>query len=309
MKHEFTYPSSDGKTNIHAIEWIPDEKPRAAVQILHGMVEFIDRYDDFAEFLNKNGIYAAGNDHLGHGSSVTSEKELGFFHEGDGNECVIADIHTLHNKIREKYPDIPIFLLGHSMGSFLGRQYIEMYGNDLTGAIISGTAYIPISQLRFAEWIARCLAKMHGSHYISPLLDKLGIGSYNKKFEPARTPDDWLTKDTEIVDRYVKNPLNQFHFTVNAYYHMFRGLEYAEKDENIRKIPDHLPILLASGQDDPVGGEGEGVKKVYDSFLKNGKTNVTFRLYENDRHEILNETDRDKVYQDMLSFLEEHIPE
>ena len=136
MKQDFYYLSKDGKTQIHAMEWIPEERPRAILQICHGMVEYIGRYAEFAQYLSENGFYVTGNDLLGHGESVVSDDMHGFFGKDKGNEYVIGDIHELRCRTAEKYPDVPYFMLGHSMGSFLLRQYIEMYGKDLKGAII-----------------------------------------------------------------------------------------------------------------------------------------------------------------------------
>ncbi|MEE1115142.1 MAG: alpha/beta fold hydrolase [Eubacterium sp.] len=307
MRRDFTYPSQDDRTTIHAIEWVPEGEVKAVLQIVHGMVEFIGRYDRFATFLAKNGFYVVGNDHLGHGASVVSDDRHGYFADPDGNECVIGDMRTLMEMTKEKYPAVPYFILGHSMGSFLTRQFIEIHGAKLSGAIIMGTGYQSEGTLKAAMSIAKIAARFHGWDYRSKLLDNMALGSYNKKFEPARTPNDWLTRDEKIVDAYCANPWNNFRFTVNGYYHLFRGLEYAEKAENIAKIPKELPILVTSGGSDPVGNCGEGPKKVAEIYRNAGIGDVTLRLYPGDRHEILNELDHDLVDGEILAWLQAHM--
>lgn len=303
MKKDFTYPSKDGRTGIHAIEWIPDGKPKAVLQIAHGMVEFIGRYDRFGTFLAENGIYTVGNDHLGHGASVVNQGDHGYFAENDGNLCVIGDMHTLREMTQEKYPDVPYFLLGHSMGSFLARQYIEMHGEGLAGAIIMGTGMQPAAVLKLALTICRIDARLKGWKHRSELIFNMALGSNNKKFEPARTKNDWLTKDEAIVDAYNANPWNNFKFTTNGYYNMFRGIDFAQKEENLRKIPKSLPVLIVSGGEDPVGNFGEGPKQLADIYRKTGLTDVEIKIYPGDRHEILNELDHDTVDADILNWI------
>lgn len=308
MKQEFKYLSSDGTTMIGATEWVPDETPAAAVQISHGMVEFIDRYDEFARFLNSRSIYVVGNDHLGHGRSVKSPNDLGYFAEKNGNECVIRDMLRLRALTQNKLPlGLPYFMLGHSMGSFLVRQFITEYGDGLAGAIIVGTGWQSGASLRTGKALCRIIGSAKGDRYRSGMLLKLALGSNNNAFEPARTPCDWLTKDEAIVDAYVANPLNTFRFTVNGYYNMFRGIETCEDPKAVAAIPKDLPLLILSGAEDPVGAMGKGVRKTYDCYRKAGIRDVKMKLYPNDRHEILNETDRDAVYEDLAGWLSAHI--
>lgn len=303
MKKEFYYPSKDGLTQIHAIEWIPDGDVKAILQIAHGMVEFIDRYDNFANYLSSKGFYVVGNDHLGHGKSIRDDLQLGYFARSKGNLCVIGDMDELRKISQNKYPDVPYFILGHSMGSFLVRQFIERFGEGIKGAIIMGTGYQPTETLSAGIALTAVLRQGRGGHYRNKMLDDMALGSYNKKFEPARTKCDWLTKDEAIVDAYIANPLNQFMFTVNGYYNMFRGIMYCQKKENLEKIPKDLPILVISGEEDPVGEFGKGPKKVAEIYKKTGIKNVTLKLYPEDRHEILNELDKDVVYEDIYNWL------
>ena len=309
MKKEFTYPSKNGRTKIHAIAWKPEREVRAVLQIAHGMVEFVDRYDRFAEVLRAEGIYVVGNDHLGHGQSVTDETRLGFFGEPDGNAFVIGDMHELRLRTEKEFPGIPYFLLGHSMGSFLVRQYIEMYGRGLSGAIISGTGYQSPGTLRAGKMLCTVIGRTKGWQYRSKFINNMALGSYNKTFEPARTSADWLTRDEAVVDAYVAEPLCQFVFTVNGYYHLFRGLEYAQASENLSKIPKDLPILVLAGGKDPVGNFGKDPVKVAEIYRQTGIQDVDCRIYPDDRHEILNELDKEKVDRDILDWIGQHMKE
>lgn len=303
-KKEFYYTSSEQQVKIHVIEWIPEGRPKAILQISHGMVEYIDRYDEFARYLCKRGYYVVGQDHLGHGESVSHEDNLGFFHETRGNEHVIGDIDLLREITREKYPEQPYYMLGHSMGSFLTRQYIQEEGEGLAGAIIMGTGHYPQIVLRGGMLLCRVIAAFRGWNYRSRLINSVGIGRYNKQFEPARTPVDWISKDEEIVDKYVNDPWCTFSFTVNGYYHLFAGMKELTQ-KNVRDIPKRLPLFFVSGENDPVGGFGKEVRKVYEQYQQVGIQDVSLKLYPEDRHEILNETDRQQVYRDLYQWMEE----
>lgn len=304
MRKNLYYTSSDNVTTIHAIEWIPETEIKAVLQISHGMVEYIGRYDRFANYLNEYGIYVVGNDHLGHGESVTSDDKHGFFKHPDGNECVIKDLHKLRKRTEKKYPDVPYFMLGHSMGSFLIREYMMVYGQGLAGVIVMGTGSQPNSVLVLGKIICKIMASFKGWEYRSKLIDRMVFSGNNKKFEPARTPQDWLTKDEKIVNAYRENPWCTFTFTLNGFYQLFRTIQFVQKKENIQKISKELPIFLVAGCEDPVGSFGKGVKKVYKSYVDAGIKDVKIKLYENERHEILNETDYMVVYEDLRKWME-----
>ena len=307
MRDEFYFPSKDGNTEIHTIEWKPDKEVKAVLQLCHGMVEYIGRYDEFAQFLCDKGYYVVGNDHLGHGKSVQAKSEYGFFNEKYGNVCVLGDIHTLRQRTAKKYPDVPYFMLGHSMGSSLLRQYIEMYGNGLAGVVLMGTVEDHSkAALLFGKRLCRIMAAFRGWHYRSKLVDDLAIGGYNKKFKPARTQADWITSDYERLEKYATDPLCTFRFTVNAYYNMFLGMINMQRKESVYMIPKGLPVLFVSGAEDPVGGFGKGVRKIYEKYRAAGIQDVALRLYTGDRHEILNETDRQQVYEDLFGWFEDH---
>lgn len=308
MKDEFYFPSKDGNTEIHTIEWKPEGEVKAVLQMAHGMVEYIDRYDEFAGYLCERGIYVVGNDHLGHGKSVQSKSEYGYFHKKNGNACLLADMHTLRNRTMKKYPNVPYFMLGHSMGSILMRQYIQMYGNGLAGTILLGVVSTRKRvETNAGRMLCKGIALAKGGHYRSKLVDKLVTGSFNKKFKPVLTRADWVTSDITQREKYVNDPLCSFVFTVNAYYHMFSGLQQISKKESAFMIPKNLPILLAAGSDDPVGNFGKGVRRIYECYKKAGIEDVTMRLYAGDRHELLNETDRQQVYVDLYEWMRSRI--
>lgn len=304
VKREFTFDSGDGRTKIHAVEWRPEKGEICGVlQIFHGMVEFIERYEDTAEYLTKRGFVVVGNDHLGHGGSIVSKEDYGFFCENNGNETVLGDLRKLHEKTRKKWPKVPYFILGHSMGSFLLRQYLFRYGDELDGAVVMGTGTQPAAALQMGKKLCTLFAKLRGWHYRSRLVDSLAFGGYNKHFRPARTDKDWLTKDGRIVDAYLADERCTFRFTVNGYYNLFTSIEEAGKQENLERMPKDLPVLFMSGAEDPVGGFGKGVEQVRRQFEAAGMQDVTWILYENDRHEILNETDRETVLRDLYAWL------
>lgn len=305
MKDEFYYPSKDGNTEIHTIEWKPEGEVKAVLQLCHGMVEYVDRYDAFAKFMCEQGYYVVGNDHLGHGKSVQSKSEYGYFEKKYGNACVVGDIHTLRQRTMKKYPDVPYFMLGHSMGSALVRQYIQMYGKGLSGVIIMGT---PKEEsrftLQFGRALCRVMALVRGWHYKSKLVDYMALGVFNRKFKPAQTRADWVTSDSEMLNKYVNDPLCSFQFTVNAYYHMFGGMLKMRRKENFAMVPRNLPVFFVCGEKDPVGGFGKGVTKLYNKYRKNGMQNVSLKMYPDARHEVLNETNREQVFKDMYGWLE-----
>ena len=305
MKHEFYYTSRDSVTKIHAIEWLPDRDIKGVLQICHGMVEYIDRYDEFAEFMSEHGYYVVGHDHLGHGKSIQTEADLGYFDERKGNQYVIGDIYQLQEMTRKKYPDVPYFMLGHSMGSFLLRQYLTMYAEGLAGVVIMGTGHQGMLTLCAGRMICRIIAAFKGWKYRSTFVDNLSFGGFNKKFEPGETSKEWITSDKKKRDEYVRDPLCSYTFTLGAYYQMFAGMKVLVRKGSMKRIQKTLPVLFTAGSDDPVGAFGKNVTRVYEKYRDAGIKDVSIHLYEGDRHEILNEVDRQNVYRDILTWIGE----
>lgn len=307
MKTEnLEFKSKDGKTMIQAVCWIPDSgEYHSVLQIIHGMVEYKERYKPFAEFLTEHGFMVVAHDHLGHGESVLSQDDWGYMEQNDPAGTLVADIHTLRSMIQKENPQKAYFILGHSMGSYMLRKYLAKYGDGLDGAIVMGTGCVPDITTKLAIAITKIMAKKHGWRYRSAFVQNLTYGKPYKKYDVTGkdAKNSWLTKDTEIVKEYYSNPKCTFTFTLNAYRGLFEAVYFDNQPKNIDKIPKDLPILLVSGEDDPVGDLGEGVKKVYQMFQKAGIRDVVCRLYKNDRHEILNETDRETVFEDILLWL------
>ena len=303
-KNEFSILSSDGKTPLHVILWEPEDPPCCVIQLVHGMAEYIDRYHDFAAYLATKGYAVIGHDHLGHGKSITKEEDLGFFVAKSEKPAVIEDMHRIFEEAGKRFPGLPHFILGHSMGSFMVRYYLTKYSAGLSGAVIMGTGFIPAPLAHFGKFLSGHLAKTKGDHYRSRFLTNLTLGSNNRKFAPNRTEVDWLSRNTDNVDRYAADPLCGFPFTTGAYYYFFTVMEAIGRQENFDRIPKSLPLLIISGEEDPVGGKAacQKVKAVYDGI---GMTDVTLKLYPRDRHEILNEVDRETVYKDLYDWFEE----
>lgn len=305
---QFSFLSKDGKTKIHAVKWMPESgEYRAVLQITHGMVEYIERYKPFAEFLNDQGVLVVGHDHLGHGASVASEEELGYFAEPDPSDTLVEDMHTLRTTIQTENPGVPYFMMGHSMGSFLLRQYLTMRAEGLAGAIVMGTGDMPYALLKAGQAVCKSISLTKGWHHRSHLVNQLGMGGYNRQFEPSDSTKDWITSDDSKRKEYEADPLCNFVFTVNGYYQMFEGMKVLTRRHAMDKIPVEIPVIFVSGAEDPVGSNGVGVTRVFRKYEAHGMTDVEMKLYAGDRHEILNETDREEVYEDLYRWMEKRI--
>ncbi len=307
---DFSLLSGDGKTTLHGIAWRPDGEPKAIVQISHGMIEYVARYHDFAVYLADQGFLVAGCDHLGHGKSVGSEADWGFFHDTAHPEVtVVTDLHAISERLRAEHPQLPFFLLGHSMGSFLARLYLARWGKELTGAVLVGTGNQPDWQLGLGLALCRTSSKLFGARHRSRLIDAMVFGANNRRIKHPKTHYDWLTKDGAIVEAYAQDPACTFSFTMNGYIGLFSTIRSIKRPDAIAAIPKELPILLASGEADPIGNYGKAVREVYEDYRAAGIHDVTLRLYPNDRHELLNEVDRKAVWQDIDDWLISHLPQ
>lgn len=298
--------STDSKNNLNVIIWETEKEPIGVLQIVHGMAEYIDRYDNFAKYMTEQGFNVIGHDHLGHGHSVSDEHDYGFFAEENGDKIIIEDMHSVTQYAREKWEELPNFILGHSMGSFCLRQYLTKYSNDVFGAIIMGTGWIPSAAALLGKTIATNTCKSKGSHTVNPLLIKLTLEPYNKPFAPARTNCDWLSRDEKQVDLYVNDKLCGFDFTAGAYKDFFTVLEKIAKNRQLIGMRKSLPILITSGSVDPVGGK-KACEKLNAQYKRCGINDVTLKLWENDRHEILNELDKSDVYRYIYNWLKSKV--
>ncbi|MEG2096765.1 MAG: alpha/beta hydrolase [Pseudoflavonifractor sp.] len=305
---EFTYPSADGTHQVHGAEWLPENgAPKAVLQLVHGISEYILRYAPFGEYMADHGFAVVGSDHLGHGKTAKDPSEYGFIAEEGGWNLLLADVRALRTLTGTAYPDLPYFMLGHSMGSFLARTYLIAYPDSLTGCILSGTGQEAPITVTVGKALAGHLAKSKGGKYVSKFLTNLSLGAYNKKFAPNRTGADWISRDLGVVDAYVADPLCQFVPTVGMFRDMMGGLQFISDKKNLAKMEQNTPIYLMSGDKDPVGAMGAGVEQVRGFFAAAGTKDLSMKLYPGGRHEMLNETNRGEVYEDIRAWLEGHI--
>jgi alpha-beta hydrolase superfamily lysophospholipase len=300
---ESTFLSSDGTSRIYFREYLPETEAKGVVQLAHGVAEHSIRYENFARHLAEHGYVVVANDHLGHGRSIAGEEELGHFPEVGGWDKVVADIGKLHTLTAARFPARPYFLFGHSMGSYLVRSYIIRRNSGLDGVILSGSGQQSRAVLTVGRLQCDRVIRKHGVNVKSQMLHDLAFGKNNSMIKNPRTAFDWLSRDAAAVDAYVADLLCGFVSSAGLYREMVNGIDYCSRARNIARMKKELPILFLSGDNDPVGDYGEGVIRVYRSFLKAGMMKVTMRLYHEGRHEMLNELNRAEVYADVLEWL------
>lgn len=308
-KTEFVFDSRDGESKIHALRYEPEDqhlkggRPVAILQIVHGMAEYMERYEETAKFFVERGFVVTGEDHLGHGHSVAEDGVYGYFCRRDPATVVVRDVHRLKKLTQELYPGVPYFILGHSMGSFMLRNYMFRYGTGIQGAIVVGTGVQPPALLALAKSVAAVQKLFCGGRHVSKLLNGLIFGAYNSRIVNPGTNVDWLSQSEENVAGYVADPLCGFTFTVNGFQTLFELISRIQNQNNLKNIPKDLPVLFVSGVEDPVGDYGEGVQRVYDLLEETGMKHLSLNLYEGGRHEILNERDAGTVRQDIYEWL------
>lgn len=304
---QFNFDSADGISSVYAQVWEDQEaKPRFILQISHGMCEYVERYDGFARFICAHGGVVCGNDHLGHGHTKGKSGAFGYFAKKDGEKLVVEDVHKMTLLAKERYPGLPLFLLGHSMGSLLARAYSVLYGEELAGAVYMGTSGAnPLTGL--VRFLARVGMLFGRAQKPATLLSHLAFSKYNDKVEKVRTENDWLTRDETIVDRYNADPWCTFKFTDRAAYDFANLVDSVSGAEWAQKLPGDLPYLLVSGEMDPVGDYGKGVEEVFQWMKQAGIGDVRMKLYEGARHELLNEINKEEVSRELLEWVEEHL--
>lgn len=305
----FIYESHDGESQVAAYLWLPSDPefsqtPRGIVQIAHGMCEHMLRYADFAAYLAGHGFAVCGNDHIGHGATQPDPRLRGCLPAHEGEDVLVEDVDALRELMEERFPGVPYFLFGHSMGSFIARVYLPRHGQGLAGAVICGTAFMPPMVSRLGSLFSRGVARVRGEGFRSTLLDSLGAGAYANQIEDARTPFDWLSTDPAVVDAYRADPRCGFMFSAGGYAVLTRLLADACSLYDALKVPKDLPILVVSGADDPVGSNGAGPRACAAQLRKAELVRVEEILYEGMRHEILNEPGHMRVYGDVLAWLE-----
>lgn len=301
-KLRFTLSSHNGEDNISCHLEIP-ENPRGILQICHGMCEYFDRYREFIDFMLLAGFAVCGHDHIGHGESARDADHLGYFGSKDGHLALAMDAHAVSVYVKDQLPGLPLFLLGHSMGSFVARDYVTQYGDELDGVIIMGTAGTNPA-LDAGLTMAKMLCKTKGEMHRSALLNKLAFGGYNKRIKNARSTYDWLSRDMKTVVKYADDQYCSFIFTARGFVDMFTLLKRVSRPEWAATVPVDLPVLLIAGAEDPVGNYGKGVREVHERLKRASVKELSLILYPEMRHEILNELGREGVYTDLMLWLE-----
>ena len=291
----------DYSVSLNCYIWKPDTAPKGIVQIIHGVAEYVARYDSFAHWMNSHGYIVVGEDHPGHGRTA-GRSGLGYMDGGWMN--TVSGVHRLYEKIHREYPELPYYMLGHSMGSFLLRTYLFTYHTPLHGAIISGTGWQPAVILPIGLSVCKEEAIRLGERSVSSLMESMMFGGYNKAFAPNRTTHDWLSTDNAVVDQYIADPLSGFPTTIQLDTQMLKGIQMIQNKQNLSRMQKDLPVYFFSGEQDPVGNMGKGVLKCVKAFQDAGMKNVSYKLYPNVRHEALNEIGKEQVYEDIRSWLE-----
>lgn len=304
QKKETSFLSADGKSNVFARIWQDGEvRPEFVLQICHGMCEYIDRYEEFAEFICAHGGIVCGNDHLGHGNTKQANESgcYGYFSDKNGEKLVVEDVHSLTKQIKEQYPGLPIVLLGHSMGSMVARSYMTKYGDETKCAVFMGTSGSNnlTGLIRFLANVGMFFGRAKKP---AKLLSHLAFSKYNDRYEDVRTKNDWITRDRERVDRYNADPQCTFLFTDRAAYDFANLVDEVSGMQWAQRMPKEKTYLLISGDMDPVGNYGEGVKEVY-GWMRQAGLETELKLYDGARHELLNEVNRQEVARDILNWI------
>ena len=305
----FYFTSKIDKKEIYVYKYECDENIsiKGAVQISHGMSEHGKRYEDFAKLLTDNGYNVYVNDHRGHGKTVKKLEEIGYLSDKDGFDCLVDDMYTLTKIIKKENENLPLVLFGHSMGSFASQNYAIKYEDEIDGLILSGSNGDFGTILSLADLILKCICKIKGRKYISKFIDKLFFGSNNKNFKPCTTEYDWLSRDEKEVNKYINDPMCGFKCTCGFFQDFIKGLRFIEDRQNIIKIRKNLPILIISGDKDPVGKNGNGLLNLKTRYEKSGIEDVKCILYKDCRHEILNEMNKEEVKEDIIKWIVEKI--
>lgn len=304
MREDFKFKSADGVTDIHCVKW-GVKNPKAILQVAHGMSEFIERYEEFAKYFNEKGILVVGNDHIGHGASIAKDKAPMYFGGENSWGCVVDDLFTLYERTKKEYPDIPYYVFGLSLGSFLMRALIINYTEGIDGAILVGTSKATKLEIMLGKFMAERERKKYGDDVTTDTINDLTFGTYNKKFSPTKTEMDWLCSNEEALDAFLADKRRGKSFTVGLFRELLNVMSYSGDMNNINKMNKTMPILLMSGEKDPVGGFTKSIKKLEEAYKKCGIKDVELKIYPELRHDILNEIGREKVFDDISAWIEE----
>ena len=303
---EFQLSSADGLL-LQGKHWTSKKPVKAVVQISHGMAEHIDRYDSFARYLTDAGIEVFGHSHRGHGKTAKSKDDLGYLAQSNGWDLLVDDISDITKMIKEEMPGIPLVLLGHSMGSFAVRNILRKKAKEYDGAVIIGSGWQSPAKVKTAQILSSLVDVITDEKSRSKFMDMVLFSGYNDNVKNSRTSFDWLTRDHEMVRDYIDDPYCGFICTSSFYHDLLTGVSRVMKTSGLDAIPNDMPILIASGDKDPVGNNGKGVKKLYEVYRQNGLENVEMKLYPEGRHEILNEMNRMIVFEDIRNWILERV--
>jgi len=299
---QFLIDSRDMKSKLQAYEWTPKKEVKAVLIAVHGMSEHMLRYCEMAEYLTAKQIVFAGVDLLGHGKSAPDEKSLGYFCERDAATVAVRDVHRLKKTVQDKYPGVPVFLFGHSMGSYIARNYIERYGTGINGVIIQGGGENSALKLAFGKGFLNVVGLFKGEYFRSRICTAMTLGSYITSVK-GDSPNAWIAKRKEVVKKYDEDPLSGFIFTVNGYKTLLEFCTRSRDKKLLGSIPKSLPMLIVSGEEDPVGEYGKGVDRVCRLYKELGMNDVEMKLIPNARHEIHNEEMRFEIFDMYVDFI------
>lgn len=303
------YKSSNGISNVTYYILAPEQAElRGIVQISHGMGEYFSRYTAFAKYLCALGFLVCGNDHIGHGASVSRNAELGFFAPRDGWKYLVEDVEHLTELMQRRYPALPYFLLGHGMGSLVARLYLAKYGDRLSGCILAGTSG-PQTAAISASRLADSIARSRGVTYRSGLLASMLCRGYNRKIHAAQSVFDWISRDKDVVSLFQSDEKCNFIFTASGFRDFYTMMVRANANNTFRHAPKTIPLLFLSGDKDPVGKYGEGVRRVVNLYRGAGLKNIDVIFYKDARHDIFNELDRLQTFGDISRWLEIQLTE
>ena len=301
IKHEILYNLSQ-KGTIKGYKWINDnQNNKAIVVISHGMAEHIDRYEEFANKLCDSGYIVFGHNHRGHKDSILTYSDYGYMSDEDNFSILVSDLHEIINKVKEEYPDLPIYLFGHSMGSYVSQRFAQLYGNMIQGVILSGSSKNPNLLVKLGMISSKIIMEAKGRRYRSRFIDRLAFGTYNSRIKNSKTEFDWLSRDEAEVNKYIEDKYCGGVFTVSFFYDLSKG--FKEINQNFDLIPKRLPILIISGEKDPVGGYGKYVTNLYNTLREKEINDIEMILYKDARHELFKEFNKLQTYLDIIKWL------
>lgn len=291
--------ASAGAGQLQICYWEPEGEAIGVVQLVHGIAEHLGRYARFAQTLSRAGYLVVGEEHMGHGGSEGTPR----LHFVGGWQAAVEDVYGLYARVHGARPELPYYIFGHSMGSFLTRSLLYVHPElELHGVVLCGTGWLSASVLAAGRALCALAIRRRGAEGFSPLVESLMFGAYNRKFRPNRTPNDWICSSPEAVDCYTADPLCGGQVTLGLSRDMLRGMTQNQKRKNLARMQNALPVHFIAGRDDPVGNMGRGVTRTADAFRRAGMQQVSMRLFDG-RHEILQEPNAAQVQEDVLEFL------